>query len=80
MVSYLNRYGSKFLGKQGEELESFVREELAILKPIVKDNLYVNNAYWGIWALVILREEEWDKEGVFNYDFAMARVFMAKHV
>lgn len=80
MVTYLKRYGSKYLEKEGEELTRFVEEELKVLKPKVRDNLVVNNSYWGIWALMMLKEENWDKPDVFNYDFATARIAMTRHV
>jgi len=32
--------------------------------------------FWGVWALALLTPEIYAKEGIFNYDFAIARTEM----
>ena len=32
--------------------------------------------FWCVWALALLTPEIYAKEGIFNYDFAFARVEM----
>jgi thiamine kinase-like enzyme len=85
MRNWLERFATTYkkdglLEKGSDELKSYIETELPKMKEEVKGNLIVNNAYWGIWALMMLKKEDWDKEGVFNYDFADARVKMIDHV
>jgi hypothetical protein len=42
--------------------------------------LLLNNYFWAIWSLRILKSEKMGDPGVFNFDFAEARMQMFEHV
>ena len=42
--------------------------------------LQLNNYFWAVWSMRILKEEKLGDSTVFNFDFALARVEMFNHV
>ena len=42
--------------------------------------MLLNNYFWGIWSLRMLKEEKLGDPNVFNFDFAQARIDMFNHV
>ena len=36
----------------------------------------LNNFFWAVWSIELLKPEDYAKEGIFNYDFADARLSM----
>jgi len=59
-----------------QSCDDFVAKELPRLIPQIWKCALCNNFFWGIWALALLTPEIYSKEGIFNYDFAIARVEM----
>lgn len=77
---YLKRFFEKYmdpsLKSKYTSCDAFVDAECPrLLKQIWKCAL-LNNFFWGIWALALLTPDIYAKEGIFNYDFALARVEM----
>ena len=35
-----------------------------------------NNVFWGVWALNLLKPEEYSNSNIFNWDFCNARIEM----
>lgn len=50
------------------------------MKDEVNRCMLLNNFFWGIWSLHILKEERMGDPSVFNFDFAEARIAMYEHV
>ena len=49
---------------------------MGALRKETYDCMLLNNYFWGIWALVMLKSEDYGKTDVFNFDFAEARIYM----
>jgi hypothetical protein len=60
--------------------EAYLRDNLPILRSEVYRCLLLNNYFWAIWSMRILKEEKLGDPTLFNFDFAEARVQMQKHV
>ena len=46
----------------------------------VKNCCLVNNFYWGVWALVMLQDQDVCSDNVYHYQFATSRVIMYKAI
>jgi len=64
--------------KAGED--SYVTSEYPKFKQEVHQCLLLNNFFWAIWSLRMLKPESLGNPDVFNFDFAEARVAMYNHV
>ncbi len=81
MTLYLDQYYSHYLEvKGGVSKSEYIEKNLAKLRVEVNKCLVLNNYFWGVWALRILKEEKLGDSSVFNFDFAQARVDMFNHV
>lgn len=36
----------------------------------------MNNFYWAVWAILILKKEDYGRKNVFNFDFLDFRIQM----
>ena len=36
----------------------------------------LNNFFWAVWSIELLKPDTYAEEGIFNYDFADARIHM----
>jgi hypothetical protein len=57
-------------------MEEFLESHTPRLVKDVWRCCLLNNMFWGVWALALLTPEIYAKEGIFNYDFAIARTEM----
>ena len=71
----LEKYYERMPPQAGTFQDYWDAKRSQILKE-VEDCLRVNNMYWGVWALMMLADEDIEKGDVFNYDFAQCRVDM----
>ena len=76
---YLGHYYKKF-SKKDEEKKDYISRELPKIKEELHRCLLLNNYFWGIWSLRMLKEEKLGDPNVFNFDFAQARIDMFNHV
>jgi hypothetical protein len=60
--------------------EVFIESELPKLRDETQKCLLLNNYFWAIWSLRMLKPERLGDPTVYNFDFAAARVAMFKHV
>ena len=78
---YLQQYFRKYYNKITKiSEESFIENELPILRAEVHKCLLLNNYFWGVWSIRMLKPEKIGETTVFNFDFAKARVAMFNHV
>jgi hypothetical protein len=81
MRLYLDHYYEHyFTGKETSNKSDFIASTLPQLRSEVNRCLQVNNYFWAVWAMRILKEERLGDSTVFNFDFAHARVEMFEHV
>jgi hypothetical protein len=41
--------------------------------------MLLNNYFWALWSIMMLREENYGRTDIFNLDFADARVHIYNH-
>lgn len=78
---YLQQYFRKYytnLTKVSEE--SFIENELPIIRAEVHKCLLLNNYFWGVWSMKMLKPEKLGDTNVWNFDYFKARVEMFNHV
>lgn len=80
-TAYLSRYYRQHMpaevkNKLYPEEDTFVQGKLQEFISQVYSCALLNNLFWGVWALNLLDTETCAKKGIFNYDFATARVHM----
>ena len=82
MRRYLSEYYDKFFKGNKDEVsrESLVEKELPKLTEEVRRCLLLNNYFWAVWALRMLKKDKLEDDKVFNFDFAEARIKMFNHV
>ena len=82
MSKYLSCYYDHYFKYNKDELsrDHFVEKELPKLREEVHKCLLLNNYFWAVWALKMLKPDRLSDEKVFNYDFADARIQMYNHV
>ena len=73
-------YQNYYKSKSTETEEQYLAREVPLLKQEVYRCLLLNNYFWGIWSLTILKKENIGNPNVFNFDFASARIAMYNHV
>jgi len=61
-------------------VDAFIEKEIDLLMKQVYDCALINNFFWGVWALSLLTPDIYAKDGIFNYDFASARVGMYQKI
>jgi len=76
---YLGHYFKHYRPTDGDEAE-FITKELPKIRDEVHKCLLLNNYFWAIWSLRMLKEEKLGDPKVFNFDFAQARIDMFNHV
>jgi thiamine kinase-like enzyme len=76
MKAYLKCYYEK--KAPGEDYDSFEKKNLPRFRREVEACLLLNNYYWGVWALAVLRDKDVCDDKVFNYEFAISRIKMYK--
>lgn len=78
--AYLTTYFEKFMlpkvKARYQDCADFIARELDNLLVQVLTCARMNNFFWGVWALALLTPQECAKPGIFNYDFALARIEM----
>ena len=72
----LERYFTTQL--RGDNFDTYWEAKREQILKEVEACLILNNFYWGVWALMMLADDDIEKDDVFNYDFAQCRVDMAK--
>lgn len=78
---YLQQYFKKYytcLTKISEK--AFIEEQLPIIRAEVHKCLLLNNYFWGVWSLKMLKPEKLGDVNVWNFDYFKARVDMFNHV
>jgi choline/ethanolamine kinase len=79
ITRYLSHYHKHYYtGK--DDLEAYVKREMPKVIDEVCKCLLLNNYFWAIWSLRMLKEEKLGDPNVFNFDFAQGRVEMYNHV
>jgi len=80
MKSYLKCHFEKIQASSPtpKDYAQFEKETLPKFRREVETCCLLNNYYWGVWALVLLRDKDVCEERVFNYEFAISRVKMYK--
>ena len=61
-----------------EKLEAYLERALPKFRQEVENCCLLNNFYWGVWALLLIRDNDVCDEKVFNYEFAISRVKIYK--
>jgi len=81
ITRYLCHYHKHYYytGKD-DDLEAYVQRELPIVRDEVYKCLLLNNYFWAVWSLRMLKDEKLGDQNVFNFDFAQGRVEMFNHV
>mmetsp|Transcript_9303 Transcript_9303/g.15679 ORF Transcript_9303/g.15679 Transcript_9303/m.15679 type:complete len:173 (-) Transcript_9303:44-562(-) len=79
--AYLRHYFANYAPAElrveySENVSTFLAANFCQFKKQVLDCALLNNFFWGVWALSLLSEEEFLKEGIFNFDFAHSRCDM----
>ena len=78
MKSYLKCYYERKASTAGEDYNTFEKKTLPRFRREVEACCLLNNYYWGVWALAVLRDKDVCDEKVFNYEFAISRIKMYK--
>ena len=63
---------------QGQD--AYIDKEYPIFLAEVRRCLLLNNFFWAIWCLRMLKPEKLGDPEVFNFDFAEARIAMYEHI
>jgi len=74
---YFNHY---YQGNKKGGFEAYYAGKEKEFKEDVRACMILNNLMWGVWAILMIKEGEYEKEGLFNYDFLEARVEMLQKV
>lgn len=78
---YLTQYWAKYHKQQeGETQEQFLEREAPKLLKEARACMLLNNYFWAIWAMHILKEERLGDPTVFNFGFVESRIRMQLHV
>ena len=83
--TYLTRYFEKYIDVKfkiiyGEDSDKFVSQTIDLFMSQVWNCCILNNLFWGVWALSLLKPEDCTEAGIFNYDFAKSRVEMNEKI
>jgi hypothetical protein len=73
MRAYFQKYMKHSIKQNYKDCDDFVNKELATLLEQVWACSLLNNFFWGVWALALLKPESCTTKGIFNYDFAHFR-------
>lgn len=66
--------------RSAEEESEYVAKEYPIFLQEVRKCMLLNNFFWAIWCLRMLKPEKMGDPNVFNFDFAEARICMYEHI
>ena len=81
MHIYLDQFYTRYSDLRDKvEKSVFIEGEMPKLRAEVNKCLQLNNYFWAVWSMRILKEEKLGDANVFNFDFALARVEMFNHV
>ena len=80
MECYFNKYMKSEVKSKFSSVDDFIQKELSQLIKEIYQCAKLNNFFWGVWCLQLLKPDEYAKDGIFNYDFAKSRVEMYKKV
>ena len=71
--AYLTVYYQRFFRQTNEKvsLEAFLSKEVPKLKAEVKNCLLLNNYFWAMWGIKMLKKVQFKNAGVFNYEFVI---------
>ncbi len=61
-----------------EKYENYLERSFSNFRREVENCLLLNNFYWGVWALLLIRDNDVCDDRVFNYEFALTRVRIYK--
>ena len=78
MKAYLKCYYERKESDSGEDYDTFEKKNLPRFRREVEACCLLNNYYWGVWALAVLRDKDVCDDKVFNYEFAISRIRMYK--
>lgn len=62
--------------QQWQSQEDFITQNIDEFTTQVWNCALLNNLFWGVWSISLLKPESYAEEGIFNYDFAMSRIAM----
>mmetsp|Transcript_6170 Transcript_6170/g.9958 ORF Transcript_6170/g.9958 Transcript_6170/m.9958 type:complete len:158 (-) Transcript_6170:102-575(-) len=77
---YYAKYMTEAVRARYSGLQDFITKEIRQFLGEVYACAMLNNFFWGVWALALLKPEQCGEAGLFNFDFALARVDMFKKV
>ena len=71
---YMKVYHAKYMRQDlKEKYPNFVETQYPNLLKEVWTFALLNNFFWGVWSLALLKPEDCAEKGIFNYDFAHFR-------
>ena len=80
LIRYFDKYISEELKNKYSDSNTFVNAVIDEFMGQVWNCCILNNLFWGVWALSLLKPEDCTEPGIFNYDFAMSRVEMNQKI
>lgn len=81
---YLEHYYENYIKTSEEKTEEnkqrYVDREYPKFQEECNKCLLLNNYFWAVWSLKMLKDEKMGDPNVFNFEFAKSRVHMYNHV
>ena len=76
LTCYYDKYMVANLKSTFESAEDFVSQNLKRFTRDMWNCCQMNNFFWAVWSIELLKPETYAAEGIFNYDFADGRIHM----
>ena len=73
---YFERYLQSDVKAKFSKSDEFLSQYLEQYLKQVYNCALLNNLFWGVWAISLLKPDNCTEPAIFNYDFAMSRVEM----